>query len=147
MELAKPTTLSESNARRYRKKVLVYAFRSTDAITCHKSWGESAGKKGDWVIVNCKNVDSDNPDGEDVYTCDHQVFLKTYELVEGRPHVYRKTGHIWASKMTKEFAVVTMEGIGRGKQGDWLAQNSLQSCKEQWSIDAGVFERTYEPVP
>jgi len=142
--LSRPTRLSASNARLYRKKTLVYAFRSVDAVTCHKNWGTCEGKAGDWVIINDpKGI----PSGEDVYVCAHEVFIKTYEPVgPSEPHVYRKTGQIWAAHMGKAFSVVTLEGLGRGNPGDYLAQNSLENFGEQWSISCEVFEKTYEPI-
>mmetsp|Transcript_10145 Transcript_10145/g.16629 ORF Transcript_10145/g.16629 Transcript_10145/m.16629 type:complete len:187 (-) Transcript_10145:339-899(-) len=145
MELVKPTRLNASNARRFRKRTLVYAFRSLDAVTCHKIWGTSEGQAGDWIIINDpKGV----PSGEDVYTCAHEVFLKTYEPASSTlPHVYRKTGHIWAAKMMKPFTVVTLEGLCRGNASDFLAQNSIDSMAEQWCISKDVFDKTYEIIP
>ena len=82
--------------------------------------------------------------GNDVYTCDAAIFQKTYVPEPGQPHVFRKTGTIWANKMEHAFLVVTLEGMEHGEAGDYLAQNSVDG--EQWPIDAKTFEKTYEEV-
>eukprot|EP01006_Ploeotia_vitrea_P007652 TRINITY_DN1771_c0_g1_i1.p1 TRINITY_DN1771_c0_g1~~TRINITY_DN1771_c0_g1_i1.p1 ORF type:complete len:798 (+),score=383.68 TRINITY_DN1771_c0_g1_i1:124-2517(+) len=129
--------LTTDNAHLYRKKHAVFAFRSKDQVTVFKSWGTGESKRGDWVIVGS---------GDDVYTCDAEIFEKTYEKVDGdEPNMYRKTGYTLAREMDKAFLIQTLEGTEHGAAGDFLAQNPVDG--EQWPIDAETFKRTYERVP
>ena len=90
-------------------------------------------KPGDWIIVG---------QGDDVYTCDHAIFLKTYRAEPGKANMYRKVGTIWAKKMPTTFLVLTLEGMEHGEAGDYLAQNAVDG--EQWPIDSKTSEKTYE---
>eukprot|EP00455_Lapot_gusevi_P055727 TRINITY_DN9101_c0_g2_i1.p1 TRINITY_DN9101_c0_g2~~TRINITY_DN9101_c0_g2_i1.p1 ORF type:complete len:218 (-),score=86.10 TRINITY_DN9101_c0_g2_i1:67-720(-) len=128
--------LSAKNAKLYRKKILVYAFRSSDPVTVFKSWGTGESKPGDWVIVG---------PGDDVYTCDAKIFMSTYRPEPNKPFVYRKIGKIWARKMEHAFLVETLEGMEHGEANDYLAQNPVDG--EQWPIDAATFDKTYEVAP
>lgn len=56
---------------------------------------------------------------------------------------FLKTVPIKAVRMEKAFEVETLEGIMKGKAGDWLAEG-IEG--ERWPIDAAIFEKTYEPV-
>jgi len=56
---------------------------------------------------------------------------------------YRKTTTIRAVRMEKDFAVLTLEGLVKGKAGDWLARGVKG---ELYPIAADVFDRTYEEV-
>jgi serine/threonine protein kinase len=130
--------LSLDNARLYRKRHFVHAFRCKDEVTVFKSWGTGVSKKGDWVIVG--------PD-DDVYTCDAAVFAATYEPVResNEPHTFRKVGRVLARQMPRAFLVQTLEGTEHGEAGDYLAQNP--AAGEQWPIARDVFERMYEVAP
>ncbi|GAG88575.1 unnamed protein product [marine sediment metagenome] len=59
-------------------------------------------------------------------------------------NVYRKKPvKIKAVQMEEEFEVKTLEGVLRGKAGDYL----LQGVKgELYPCDKGIFEETYEEV-
>ena len=103
-------------AKLYRKKTLVFAYKSKDAVIVYKPWGTGEGKKGDWVLVG---------PGDDVYTCDAAIFLRTYSRVDARPHLYRKTGAIFALQMDRDFLMETLEGMEHGSKGDWIAQNPI----------------------
>jgi len=128
--------LNAQNAKLYRKKTTVFAFKSKDAVIVYKTWGTGEGKKGDWVIVG---------PGDDVYTCDAAIFQKTYSLVDPQvPHLYRKTGSIYAKQMDRDFLVETLEGMEYGTKGDWIAQNPVDG--EQWPIAADTFAM-YELAP
>jgi len=129
--------LSLENARLYRKKTTVFAFRSKDTVVVYKPWGTGEGKKGDWVLVG---------PGDDVYTCDAAIFAKTYKLVDlSQPHLYRKTGAIFALEMKRDFLMATLEGMEHGSAGDWIAQNPVDG--EQWPIAAKTFKAMYEIAP
>ena len=54
---------------------------------------------------------------------------------------YRKKTTIRAVRMEKDFAVLTLEGMVKGKAGDWLAKGVKG---ELYPIAADVFDRTYE---
>lgn len=131
--------LSLGVARLYRKKTLVFAYKSKDAVIVYKPWGTGEGKKGDWVLVG---------PGDDVYTCDAAIFIKTYSPVEssdGGPHLYRKTGSIFALEMDRDFLMETLEGMEHGSKGDWIAQNPVDG--EQWPIASKSFTSMYEIAP
>lgn len=129
--------LSLANTKLYRKKTTVFAFKSKDAVIVYKPWGTGEGKKGDWVLVG---------PGDDVYTCDAAIFAKTYSLVDkDKPHLYRKTGSIFALQMDRDFLMETLEGMEHGSKGDWIAQNPVDG--EQWPIAAKTFAAMYELAP
>lgn len=129
--------LTLNNAHLYRKKTTVYAFKSKDRVIVYKSWGTGESKKGDWVLVG--------PD-DDVYTCDAKIFLKTYSLVDqDHPHMYRKTGKVFAKLMKDAFLIATLEGMEHGNAGDYLAQNPVDG--EQWPIASKTFSEMYERSP
>ncbi len=48
-----------SHVALYRKRTLVFAYKSKDSVIVYKPWGTGEGKKGDWVLVG---------PGDDVYT-------------------------------------------------------------------------------
>jgi hypothetical protein len=78
--------------------------------------------------------------------CDAAIFLKTYSLVDpSRPHLYRKTGSIFALEMQRDFLMETLEGMEHGSKGDWIAQNPVDG--EQWPIAASTFAAMYELAP
>eukprot|EP00466_Bigelowiella_natans_P020126 jgi/Bigna1/69282/fgenesh1_pg.8_\ len=129
-------SLSLKNAKLYMKKTHVYAFRSKDRFVFHKSWGKSTSNPGDFIIFG---------PGGDVYTCAHESFKATYELVGSEPHLYRKKAKILARMMEKDFLVVTLEGLAKGDAGNYLAENLDKH--EQWAIDAKTFEETYMICP
>lgn len=54
---------------------------------------------------------------------------------------YRKTSATYAFRMEEEFEVDTLEGLHRGKAGDYLA---MGQAGELYPIDAAVFAATYE---
>jgi len=122
----------------YRKRTLVFAYPSKDSVIVYKPWGTGEGKKGDWVLVG---------PGDDVYTCDAAIFLRTYSQVDParRPHLYRKTGSIFALQMERDFLMETLEGMEHGSAGDWIAQNPVDG--EQWPIAAATFQKMYERAP
>lgn len=126
-----------AGAKLYRKKTLVFAYKSKDPVIVQKSWGTGEGKKGDYILVG---------PGDDVYTCDASIFRNTYSLVDpDQPHLYRKTGSIWALLMNRDFLMETLEGMEHGCQGDWIAQNPIDG--EQWPIAAETFKNMYELAP
>jgi serine/threonine protein kinase len=86
------TTLSRANAAHYRKNALVHAVRSADPVTVFKSWGSGESKAGDWIIVG---------KGDDVYTCDHAIFMKTYRPEGKLPNMFRKVWRIGGPKLRK----------------------------------------------
>lgn len=45
--------------------------------------------------------------------------------------------------MTEDFEVKTLEGLMKGKAGDYLA-TGIQG--EQWPIKKNIFEKTYKPT-
>lgn len=53
-----------------------------------------------------------------------------------------KISPIKAVRMDAPFEVETLEGVMKGKAGDWLAQGVEG---ERWPIDAEIFEKTYKP--
>lgn len=131
--------LSLATTKLYRKRTLVFAYKSKDAVIVYKPWGTGEGKKGDWVLVG---------PGDDVYTCDAAIFAKTYSLVDpsgAKPHLYRKTGSIFALEMDRDFLMETLEGMEHGSKGDWIAQNPVDG--EQWPIAAKTFLSMYELAP
>lgn len=65
------------------------------------------------------------------------------EDVEGGFVEYRKTATTFAKRMDIEFEVDTLEGLHRGKPGDFLA---VGAAGEMYPIDAAVFAATYERV-
>lgn len=67
---------------------------------------------------------------------------------EGRPlpakfREYRKTALTRACKMDVEFEVKTLEGVMRGKAGDYLC---VGPAGEAYPCDASIFEETYVPA-
>ena len=71
-------------------------------------------------------------------------------LVDGKPYdpmpaakLYRKKTLTRAAHMHEPFSVETLEGTMEGKAGDWLM---IGVNGELYPCDAGVFERSYEPV-
>mmetsp|Transcript_22763 Transcript_22763/g.33945 ORF Transcript_22763/g.33945 Transcript_22763/m.33945 type:complete len:828 (-) Transcript_22763:218-2701(-) len=128
--------LTMQNAKLYRKKTLVYAFRSKDRFVFYKSWGKSTSALNDYVLIG---------PGGDAYTCAADRFEATYELAGRAPHVYRKTSKILAKRMEQEFLLETLEGLEKGKVGSYLAQNPVKM--EQWPIDEKTFNDTYELCP
>lgn len=54
---------------------------------------------------------------------------------------YQKTTTITAIQMTEDFEVKTLEGLMKGKAGDYLA-TGIQG--EQWTIKKDIFEKTYK---
>lgn len=128
--------LSLHNAQLYRKKAFVYAFPSKDVVVVSKSWGTGQAKRGDWVVVG---------PNADVYTCDATIFASTYVKVGTEPHLYRKVGKIFARQMPQDFLVQTLEGMEKGKAGDFLAQNPKHG--EQWPIAQDKFMQMYELAP
>eukprot|EP00954_Amorphochlora_amoebiformis_P023627 1361229-Amorphochlora_amoeboformis.AAC.1 len=52
--------LTMENAKLYRKKTLVYAFKSKDRFVFYKTWGKSTSMPNDYVIIG---------PGGDAYTC------------------------------------------------------------------------------
>jgi len=128
--------LTMENAKLYRKKTLVYAFKSKDRFVFYKTWGKSTSMPNDYVIIG---------PGGDAYTCAADRFEATYELAGRQPHVYRKITKILAKCMEQEFLLETLEGLEKGKAGSYLAQNP--AGKEQWPIFKETFEETYELCP
>eukprot|EP00455_Lapot_gusevi_P024519 TRINITY_DN2555_c0_g2_i1.p2 TRINITY_DN2555_c0_g2~~TRINITY_DN2555_c0_g2_i1.p2 ORF type:complete len:281 (+),score=98.96 TRINITY_DN2555_c0_g2_i1:188-1030(+) len=126
--------LSLGNARKYQKKKTILAFRSKDPVTIVKYWGKSYCKPNAWVIVS---------DNDDIYCCDDDVFMRTYEPVGPQlPNHYRKTGFILGKRMNEPFSVKTGSGsIEHGNAGDYLVQNETN---EQWPIEGRVFQELYE---
>jgi serine/threonine-protein kinase CTR1 len=122
----------------YRKRTLVFAYKSKDSVIVYKPWGTGEGKKGDWVLVG---------PGDDVYTCDAAIFARTYSQVDAstNPHLYRKTGSIFALQMDRDFLMETLEGMEHGRSGDWIAQNPVDG--EQWPIANKTFMAMYEKAP
>lgn len=62
-----------------------------------------------------------------------------------KPHLYRKTGSIFALEMERDFLMETLEGMEHGSKGDWIAQNPVDG--EQWPISAKSFADMYELAP
>lgn len=84
--------------------------------------------------------------GDDVYTCDYTIFLKTYApVLGGEGNVYRKHQRVWARRCSRDFLMETLEGMEHGARGDYIAQNPEDG--EQWPIAKNVFEAMYEYEP
>ncbi len=119
---------------KYRKRIVILAFRSTDGATYHKSWGDQRCQPGHWVVVG--------PDG-DVYGCDAIVFHETYEPVDGNSHAYRKRAIVDAQQLAVNTTIQTLEGEAHGRVGDWLVTNPTG---ETYVVPQKVFMETYEAV-
>ncbi len=80
-------------------------------------------------------------------SCDAAIFLRTYSQVDPSrsPHLYRKTGSIFALQMSRDFLMETLEGMEHGSEGDWIAQNPVDG--EQWPIAKNTFKAMYELAP
>jgi hypothetical protein len=112
----------------------VYAYRSKDALTVLKDWGQSVGKVGCIVIFS---------DQDDIYCMSESEFKSNYEPISNQEncHEYRKIGCVYAKCMEDSFAVKTIQGnVEHGLAGDYLVQNEQ---KEQWSIEAQAFHSLY----
>ncbi len=143
----------DARARTYRKRAEVMAFRSGDAVTYHKSWGEQAMRPGSWVIVP---LDEGGRPHDDVYGCDTRAFSTTYApSPSGKPHHYVKTATVRAYQPGHAFAVCTVltdDDGGEHVETDrntggpthWVVQNP---GGEVYTVADEVFSDTYEPVP
>ena len=58
--------------------------------------------------------------------------------------IYRKKVTIEATMIAEDFEVQTMEGVMKGRAGDYLANNSLGKQSTPWIIRKEVLAETYE---
>ena len=132
-----------SKARRYRKRALVYAFRSNDPFEFEKTWGSPRLPAGSYLIVP---LDGGRTSG-DLYGVDVREFERTYE--EAGPGTYRKVATIEAYQPGHDFRFVTKirEHVevadGAGRKTDWFVRNP---SGETYVVDEVTFSRTYELV-
>lgn len=119
---------------KYRKRIIVKAFKSAESITYHRSWGDRKYPPGHWVIVGPNN---------DIYGCDARVFESTYELVEGSENEYKKTVIISAKRLDAAETILTAEGAAFGKRGDWVVTDP---DGDRYLVAHKVFSETYDPV-
>ncbi len=95
-----------SQARTYRKRVEVLAFRSQDGFRFHKAWGEQDVRADGWVIVPLSNTGAPT---RDIYGCDEKIFAATYEPSPSlRPNHYRKKETVRAYQPGNPFKVDTV---------------------------------------
>lgn len=135
----------------YRKKALVYAFKTNDAVTFDKSWGISRTRNpGDYIVV----MMGESSDGtHDSYAVGIKEFESSYVPVKGRANLYRKGGVVFAQKMTENFEVVVrdiidVDGIEKGEptivkgvEGDYIVRPVGGSV---YVIKAENFDTLYE---
>lgn len=61
------------NVELYRKTVPVRAVQMNEAFSVETLEGTMEGKADDWLMVGING---------EMYPCDNEIFLKTYELIE-----------------------------------------------------------------
>mmetsp|Transcript_4623 Transcript_4623/g.8855 ORF Transcript_4623/g.8855 Transcript_4623/m.8855 type:complete len:762 (+) Transcript_4623:30-2315(+) len=121
------------NAKRYRKKQTVFAYKSKDPVIIRKDWGKTVGKPGSWIILSGE---------DDVYPCDPEVFAATYEPAgDVKCNEYRKVGFIVAKRLEESFAIVSGGSTEHGLAGDFLVQNDKG---DQWFVAESKFLELYE---
>ena len=74
--------------------------------------------------------------------------MKVFRAGDDLPHQanvkkYRKKSLITAVQMEKDFTVLTIEGLMKGKAGDWLAKGVVG---ELYPIENKIFIESYEEV-
>lgn len=65
--------LFSPNVRQYRKTAPAHAIQMGEAFSVETLEGTMAGQSGDWLMVGVNG---------EMYPCDNEIFLKTYELIE-----------------------------------------------------------------
>jgi len=150
--MTRPLVFDDARAGTYRKRAEVMAFRSGDAVTYHKSWGEQVTRPGSWVIVP---LDEEGRPLEDVYGCDAQAFEDTYApSPSGEPHRWVKTATVLAYQPGHAFSVRTVltdddggehleTDLCTGGATHWVVQNP---GGELYTVADEVFVASYEPV-
>jgi hypothetical protein len=127
-------TLPGEKAMKYKKRITVKAYRSSESITYHRNWGDRKYPPGHWVIVGPNN---------DIYGCDAKIFESTYELVQGTDDEYKKTVIVSAKRLDGAETIITTEGTAFGKRGDWVVTDYEGN---RYLVAHKVFSETYEPV-
>lgn len=122
---------------KYRKKETVIAIQLNlelkDGIFEYEAWGgPQTARRGDWLI---------NRNGEEVYTCEADVFAETYEKVS--PGVYRKTAAVEADECLADCKIDTLEGQSDCKAGDFVVTNP---GGDRYPVERGIFLDIYEPM-
>ena len=127
--------LDMTNAPQFRKRGTVHAFLLKKAIKLVSSY-EQDMVVGDWITIQ-----DGAPRGVKA-----EVFVSTYEAVEGQEHVFRKCGFLRAIQMQVTFEVVSKDSPNpvSGEQGDWIAQNG-DDVADRYRITADKFPLLYEP--
>lgn len=134
---AEPVQLTlqhKHNAREYRKKILVHAFKSDSPVSVHKSWGLSQGVAGDWVVIGGES---------DAYVVPNELFCATYESIpNGAAHTFRKKGTVLATEAARAFSIRTgTTEIVTCAAGDFLVQDEKFN---QYFVPGDSFRKTYE---
>ena len=122
--------------RRYRSKpdrvvIAVQLDLDFDGFSFQKWGAEQRCKAGDWLVDNAG----------DVYTVDHEVFVRTYQKVG--LGVYAKVTKIWAEVAAEPGAVESLEGETHYKAGDYVVSNQ-EDGSDAYAISAAKFETLYE---
>ena len=109
---------------------MVYAFKSDAPVKINKSWGNSEGKRGDWVVMSGE---------EDIYCCGSTLFEESYEPVPNKLHQYRKKTTVYARKFNEAFTAVTIKPGHQpqrqnGPAGSYLVQADI-TVKQEVKID------------
>ena len=122
--------------RKFKKRAgtLVVAVQlnlDTNGFTYCKWGGEQKCKPGDWIVNN----------GGDVYTVDHDTFVRTYRGETAG--LYRKVAQVWAEKADHDGAIKTKEGVTHYKAGDYLVFNDEEG-QDGYAVTALSFEAMYE---
>ena len=147
--MSEPIVFDDTQARTFRKRVEVLAFRSGDAFQFDKDWGNQEVRSGGWVIVPLS--DEDEP-LSDIYGCDSDVFSRTYEASPSqRPYRYRKKEFVRAYQPGRPFTVSTVLSDGHVEVkkstadafDSWIVQ---AASGEVYPIDDAEFRRTYTEV-
>ena len=147
--MKKAIQFDDTQARAFRKKVEVMAFRSQDAITFHKTWVEQEVRAGSWIIVSLTK--EGNPTG-DVYGCDAEVFADTHEPSDSsKPHIYRKKqiinayqpGHAFSLDTVLSDGHVEVKGSSTDSEDAWVVK---APGGEAYTIENEEFRRTYFEV-
>ena len=147
--MRKKIQFDESQAKRYRKRLHVLAFKTNDPIVFHKSWGEQKLRSEGWVIVS---LTEEGVATGDVYGCDADVFAETYEPAsDENPYLYRKSELIKAYQPGYPFEVdtilsdgyVEVSGAHTDADNAWIVQ---APSKEVYIIQNDNFLPMYEEV-
>jgi len=96
-----------------------------ERIKIVKSWGVCVSKAGDYLISGNYG---------DVYSCDDDIFQKTYAPLPGTQWRYKKVQRVFARRCSRQYLIHTLEGLEYAEKGDFIAQNPDPAHNEQWPI-------------